>query len=208
MNPRREAKKILKRYGKAEYDARIAYIKGFLTEEPSFAGRIGWKHAGKRCLMIALILTLTLALAVVTASAFSIQLFGFNLFEYSDHTEITRDEEVVLEGEARFYEPTYVPEGYELINTDKFFDESIDRVYEDEAGDYLYVEQSVAKNFLTNINNENCTRENMHVDGMEVLVYRYYDGGSLWLFVKGKTYCDINSLLPDDEVEKIIKGLK
>lgn len=209
MNAKRQAKKILKLYGKSEYQARIDYMKGFFPEEPSYVGRIEWKHLGKRCLMIAFILTLTLAVAVVVASAFGVQLFGFNLFEYSDHTEISRDKEVVIEGETRFYKPTYVPEGYELINTDEFFDESIDHVYEDKQGNYLYIEQSAADSLSANVNNEDCVRENKEVDGMEILVYRYTDGsGSMWMFVKGKNYCDIYSILPDEEIEKIIKGLQ
>lgn len=158
MNPRRQAKKILKLYGKAEYDARISYIKGFLPEEPSFVGRIGFRHLGKRCLVIALILTLTLAMAVVTASAFGIQLFGFKLTEWDDHTEIRRDEEVVLEGEARFYEPEYIPAGYELLSVDGFEDQDKWCVYENEEGDYLYIDQSMSDNFTANINNEDCTK--------------------------------------------------
>jgi len=208
VKPRRQAKKILRLYGKAEYRARIDYIKGFQSEAPSFVGHIGWKHLGRRCLMIALILTLTLALAVIAASAFGIQLFGFNLIEHSDHTEISRDEEVVLEGEARFCEPGYIPEGYELLSEDGFGDQDKWYVYENEEGEYLYIDQSVSDNFIANINNEECTRENKEVDGIEVLIYRYNDGsGSIWMFVKDKLYCDINSLLPDDEVERIIRGL-
>ena len=209
MNPRRQAKKILKLYGKAEYDARIAYIKGFLPEEPSFVGRIGFRHLGKRCLVIALILTLTLAMAVVTASAFSIQLFGFKLTEWDDHTEIRRDENVVLEGEARFYEPEYIPEGYELLSVDGFEDQDKWYVYENEEGDYLYIDQSMSDNFTANINNEDCTKDIREVDGVEVLIYRYNDGsGSIWMFTKGKIYCDISSILPDDEVERIIQSLQ
>lgn len=208
MNPRRQAKKILKLYGKAEYDARISYIKGFLPEEPSFVGRIGFRHLGKRCLVIALILTLTLAMAVVTASAFGIQLFGFKLTEWDDHTEIRRDEEVVLEGEARFYEPEYIPAGYELLSVDGFEDQDKWCVYENEEGDYLYIDQSMSDNFTANINNEDCTKDIREVDGVEVLIYRYNDGsGSTWMFTKGKTYCDISGLLSDDEVERIIRGL-
>lgn len=208
MNPRRQAKKILKLYGKAEYDARISYIKGFLPEEPSFVGRIGFRYLGKRCLVIALILTLVLAMTVVTASAFGIQLFGFKLTEWDDHTEIRRDENVVLEGEARFYEPEYIPEGYELINTDVFFDQTIDRVYEDKEGNYLYIDQCKAEYVASNINNEECRRENKEIDGMEVLIYRYYDiERSLYIFNKGATYISIKSILNDAEVERIIRGL-
>ena len=208
MNPRRQAKKILKLYGKAEYDARISYIKGFLPEEPSFVGRIGFRHLGKRCLVIALILTLTLAMAVVTASAFGIQLFGFKLTEWDDHTEIRRDEEVVLEGEARFYEPEYIPAGYELLSVDGFEDQDKWYVYENEEGDYLYIDQSVADGFSSNINNEDCTKDIREVDGMEVLIYRYHDiERGIYIFNKGKMYIRIKSTLDDREVERIIRGL-
>lgn len=208
MNPRRQAKKILKLYGKAEYQARLDYIKGFLPEEPSYASRIGFRHLGKRILVIALILTLSLSLAVVTASAFGFQLFGFSLFEHSDHTEITRDEEVALEGEARFYEPTYVPEGYELISEDGFEDQDKWYVYQNEEGDYLYIDQSVAENFTTNINNEECTKENRTVGGIEVLIYHYHDiERSIYIFNKDSMCIRIKSILNDAEVEKIIKGL-
>lgn len=210
MNPRRQAKKILRLYGKAEYQARIDYIKGFLPEEPSYVGRIGFRHLGKRCLMIVLILTLTLAMAVVTASAFGIQLFGFKLFEYSDHTEITRDEEVVLEGEARFYEPTYVPEGYELISEDGFEDLDKWLVYQDKEGNYLYIDQSISDSFMANINNENCEIGKEIINEMEVYVYDYYDDeeGSMYVLEKNGTYIDISGVMDDLEFEKIIKGLK
>lgn len=208
MNPKRQAKKILRLYGEAEYRARIDYIKGFQPEAPSFVGRIGWKHLGRRCLMIALLLTLALALAVVHASAFGIQLFGFNLFEYSDHTEITRDEDAVLEGEARFYEPTYVPEGYEMISADGFEDTDQWYVYQNEEGEYLYIDQSAADGFSSSINNEECTRENKEVDGMKVLIYRYYDiKRSIYIFNKGKMCIRIKSALNDGEFERIIRGL-
>lgn len=208
MKSRRQAKKILKLYGKAEYDARISYIKGFLPEEPSFVGRIGFRHLGKRCLVIALILTLVLAMTVVTASAFGIQLFGFKLTEWDDHTEIRRDENVVLEGEARFYEPEYIPEGYELLSVDGFEDQDKWYVYENEEGDYLYIDQSVADGFSSNINNEDCTKDIRKVDGMEVLIYRYNDiERSRYIFNKGATYISIKSILNDAEVERIIRGL-
>lgn len=209
MNPRRQAKKILKLYGKAEYQARLDYIKGFLPEEPSYVGRIGWRYLGKRCLVIALILTLTLAIAVVTASAFGIQLFGFSLFEHSDHTEITRDEEVVLEGEARFYEPTYVPEGYELISEDGFEDLDKWYVYQNEEGDYLYIDQSVAENFMANINNEDREVRQEIIDEMEVYIYDYHnDEGMMYVLNKNGTYIDVSGMMDETEFEKIIYGLK
>ena len=51
----------------------------------------------------------------------------------------------MLEGEARFYEPEYIPEGMKLINTDVFFDQTFDRVYEDKEGNYLYIDQCKAE---------------------------------------------------------------
>lgn len=197
---RRQAKRILKRYGKAEYRARLDYIKGFLPEEPSYVGRISFRHLGKRCLVIALILTLTMSMAVVAASAFGIRLFGFNLFEYDDHTEITRNEEVMPEGEARFYEPTYVPEGYELISEDGFEGQDKWFVYQNEEGEYLYINQSVSDSFIANINNENCEIRKEIIDDME-------EEGMMYILEKNGTYVDVSGSINALEFEKIIYGL-
>ena len=111
MKQMRQAKRILKLYGKAEYEARAAYVKGFMTETPSYIGRISWKHLGKRCRMFALILILTFSMMVTVVGALGFHLPGLSFSEWSDHTEIMRNEEEEIEGEARLYEPTYIPEG-------------------------------------------------------------------------------------------------
>lgn len=208
MNPNRQAKKILKLYGKAEYQARVTYVKGFLEEEPSFVSGISWKHLGKRCLLIALILTLTLALLVTAASAFGIGLTGFNLFDWNDHTEITRNEEEALAENTQFYELGYMPQGYTLVNTDQFADVRIDRVYEDEAGNLLYIEQCKEDSFSANIDNEDCVRDRMDIDGTEVMIYRYHNGSALYMMNRQGIVIAVSGVIDEEEYRNIIDGLK
>ena len=209
MKQMRQAKRILKLYGKAEYEARAAYVKGFMTETPSYIGRISWKHLGKRCLMFALILILTFSMMVTVVGAFGFHLPGLSFSEWSDHTEIMRNEEEEIEGEARLYEPTYIPEGYELIETDEFMDIRVDRVYQDAGGKLLYIEQCQAEGFAANVNNEDCTRGTLDIDGNEVMAYYYYDDGtSQYLVNIANTVITISGFIDDEECKRIVRGLK
>ena len=111
---RYRARKILKKYGKAAYRSRIEYVNSMPPENASVIGRISWRRMMKRCVMTALIMILTLALLLVTASAFGIHILTFP-FSKKDHTEIVSNSKPEKEKqEAVFYEPGYIPEGYEL----------------------------------------------------------------------------------------------
>ena len=207
MNLNRQAKKILKLYGKTEYQARVIYVKGFLKEETSISG-ISWKHLGKQCLLIILILTLTLALLLTVASAFGIGLPGFNFLDWNDHTEITRNEEAAPAKNTRFYEPSYIPKGYTLVNKDKFSGVRTDRAYEDESGNMLYIEQCKEDSFSSNIDNEDCVRDRTDIDGTEVMIYRYHNGSVLYMMNRQGTVITIFGFVSEKEYRNIIDGLK
>ena len=86
MKSEREAKKILKAYGKAEFRARVNYVDSFIPGKTSFAGAISYRHAFKRLGMITALMILVMALAVSVYAA------SVHILNYTKIVHDTNDE--------------------------------------------------------------------------------------------------------------------
>lgn len=211
MRDKREARKILKALGKAIYQERIHYVDTFVLENPSFFGRISYRHMMKRCLLVAVILILTFSMLVMGANALGIKFLNLSFLEFKDHTEVTVDKSAgETAEETRFYELGYVPEGYELIGKDGFLEQELSFVYENGEGVNLYIDQSVSDTFSANLNNEDCEITTEVIGELEARVARYHntEEGSSYLLRKGNIYIYIYGVLEDEEFRKIISALR
>lgn len=212
MSNTREAKKILKAYGKAMYKERIRYVDSFAMEKTPLIHRISYRHMMKRCMLVVLILILTFSILVIGANALGLKFLNLSFLEFKDHTEVTVEKGAEkTEGETKFYMPGYVPEGYELIAKDMFLDKELSYVYENAEGIYLYIDQNISDSFSAKINNEDCEITTETIGDMEARFYRYYDrsgGGIQCLVRKGDILIDVYGLLKDKEIRKIILNLK
>lgn len=203
----RKAKKVLKQFGKKAYKTRIQYVNSFIEEDSFFFGRISYRHLMKRCALAVLILILSFALVVVTASALGIHILNFSFFEKTDHTEITGNvTEHSSEEKFRFYEPDYIPDGYKLVEKESFGDIELEYIYQNESGEYLYIDENLAEGFVTNINNENCKISDIVIGDKKVRIYDYGER-KIYLLQYYSTYIRMNGTLSAIEFEKIIQGL-
>ena len=211
MKSKRQAKKILKLYGKALYASRMEYMNSFEPEAASFVHRIGYRRIMKRCVIVALILTLLFSMLVVGAGALGIKFFGFSLFETKTHTEISAGKEANPSDEKpQFYEPGFIPEGYTLVAKDNFADVDLSIVYENKQDVYLYIFQTIAEDPSTSIDNEECVITTEIIGEYEVYIYDYYDeaAGSVYLLKKHGTFISIQGVLSDRIMKQIILNLQ
>ena len=206
---RYRARKILKKYGKAAYRSRIEYVNSMLPENASVIGRISWRRMMKRCVMTALIMILTLALLLATASAFGIHILNLSFSEKEDHTEIVGNSKPEKERqEAVFYEPGYIPEGYELVSKENFSDIELEYIYKKNEGKYLYIHQFQADDQIVNINNEGCEIKKEIIQDIEVRIYDYGSRKKIYLLQYHQTFILIEGSLPTEEFEKIICNIE
>lgn len=162
----------------------------------------------KRCAFAILILILSFALLVVTASAFGIHILNFSFYEKPDHTEVVSNVTGnPSEENVAFYEPGYVPSGYKLIAEEPFGDISLEYIYQNEEGEYLYIDQHLADGFTENINNEGCTISDVIIDEKEVRIFDY-GNRKICLLQYNSTFIWIKGALPSVEFEEIIKGIR
>lgn len=204
MKRDREAKKILKAFGKEAYKERIKYVDSFMPEKTSFFGSISYRHTLRRVGMVALLVVLILALAVSAYAA---------VMHYLNYTRIehpTNDEYVANDNgsneEAVFYEPTYVPEGYELASED--YDELFDErewKYINTSNEALIIRQS-HKSYNLYADNERLTRETVIIDNIEAIIYDS-EGDKKCILQYDDTTITIIGSINNDEVEQIIRGL-
>lgn len=203
---RYRARRILKKYGKAAYRSRIEYVDSMLPENASVIGRISWRRIVKRCVMTTLIMILTLALLLTTASAFGIHILDFSFFEKEDHTEIVGNSKPEKEKqEAVFYEPGYIPEGYDLILCESPTKDEKDYIYENKQKDILYISQDLVYNVSLDINNEDCEIREKIIDDIQIKVYDY-EHYMIYLFQYYDTFITMMGVLPEQEFDKIVTG--
>lgn len=209
MNSKREAKKILKAYGKAVYKERVKYVDSFSEEKIPAIRKISYRRMVKRSMIAVLVLILTFSLLVVGANALGIKLLNLSIFETNTHSEITGNQEgkAAAEEEVKFYRPNYVPEGYSLINEEMGDEVSASYIYKNQSDEYLYIYESIEDDFSAQIDNEDCEISTETVLDMEVRVYRYEKAGT-YLMKKGKIYILISGSVKDKEMKEIIRNFK
>ena len=105
-----------------------------------------------------------------------------------------------------FYEPTYVPEGYELDseNYDEIFDEK-EWQYIRTGNEVLIIRQSHSNNNLY-VDNERSTRETLIIDDIEAIIYDS-EGDKKCILQYNDTVITIIGSISSDEIRQIIKGL-
>ena len=206
MRSDREAKRVLKAFGKEAYKERIRYVDSFLPEKPAFVGSISYRHTFRRIVTVALVVILIMALAVSVYAAVRYY-FDYTRIEQPTNDEyISNNEGSDLGSEVTIYEPTYVPKGYELISMDSnevFHDK--EWIFCDPSGNYLEIWQG-AEDTRFKIDNENLSREILEIGNIEVIVYSYGEE-KVCLMQCGGTVIYLSGHLSNDEIERIIDGL-
>lgn len=211
MSSKRQAKKILKLYGKALYASRLEYMNSFEPEASSFVHRLGYRRIMKRCVVIVVILTLLFSMLVVGAGALGIKFFGYSLFQTKTHTEISGGKEPSKTDEKpRFYEPGFIPEGYTLVSRDDLAGVSQLITYQKDSGLFLTIFESTVENPGASIDNENCVISTEVIGELEVYIYDYIDNttGNVYLMNKNGTFISIQGILSHNLMKQIILNLK
>lgn len=204
MKSDREAKKILKAFGKEAYKERIKYVDSFLPEKTSFLGSISYRHTLRRVGMVALLVVLIMALAVSAYAA---------VMHYLNYTKIehpTNDEYVANDNgsneEAVFYEPTYVPEGYELesVECDDLFGDK-DWIFRRSDTEVLEISQRTKETHFY-IDNEHNAFDKFTIEDVEAVVYAY-ENDIICVVHYNDTLIIISGPISIGEIEKIIRGM-
>lgn len=213
MKSNRQLKKILRQFAKESLAERMNYIEPFIEKKPSFFSSISYRHFLRKTVIFALLTMLAVALSVTAYSAI------VRLLNYSVTVNPTNDEYIfdgespdknrdgIYDGEMKYYEPTYVPEGYELKSD--IYDELIKtRRWTFEDADSIFmtiVESPVIYGF--SVDNERSERSVEVINDIEVVIYDW-DGERLCILQYGDTLIEVCGFIDNDELEKIISGLK
>lgn len=208
MRSDREAKKVLKAFGKEAYKERIKYVDSFLPENTSFIRTISYKHAIKRVAFVALLLILVLALAV-SAYAAVVYYLNYTKVIHNDNDEYIYDTSGEYQDENTngiYFEPTYIPNEYKLskIDNDELFHEKT-WIYENKSGDTLRIFQSLEGTDF-HVDNERSVVDIFNVGSIQVTEYKYNDEIVSFMQYKNMVI-NIQGQLDRYELEKVIEGL-
>ena len=206
MKSEREAKKILKAYGKAEFRARVNYVDSFIPGKTSFAGAISYRHAMKRIGMITALLILVMALAVSVYAA------SMHILNYTKITHDTNDEyrsnigSVDKVKDIEFFEPTYVPDRYviDTVEHDELFQE-MTWIYTGPDNENLIISQ-LPDYANIYIDNERSESEAFTVDNLEGVLYDFRDE-IVYVIQYGSTVITISGPVDRDELTQIVRGM-
>ena len=206
MRSDREAKRVLKAFGKEAYKERIKYVDSFLPEKTSFIKSINYRHTLRRVAMVALMVILIMALAVSVYAAV-MHYLNYTRVEHPTNDEYVPNSEATdTNPEGIFFEPTYVPEGYELESEDydEIFDEK-EWKYVKSDNITLVIRESHSSSAF-NIDNERSTRETITIDNYEVVTYDWGEEKN-YILQYDDTVITIIGSISSDEVGQIIRGL-
>lgn len=206
MRSDREAKRVLKAFGKEAYKERIKYVDSFLPEKTSFIKSINYRHTLRKVAMVALMVILIMALAVSVYAAV-MHYLNYTRVEHPTNDEYVPNSEATdTNPEGIFFEPTYVPEGYELESEDydEIFDEK-EWKYVKSDNITLVIRESHSSSAF-NIDNERSTRETITIDNYEVVTYDWGEEKN-YILQYDDTVITIIGSISSDEVGQIIRGL-
>lgn len=178
-------------------------------EFASLNGRPG--SIKKKIKMIILIAAAMIALGGITVAAcepLREWIIGLFVEEYEDHIDVKTfsgseaDFEVPKLNEL--YQPTYIPEGYELQVND--LDASnLFMVWENNNGSYIAYSQDLL-NTVPAINNEDVNIENILINGFDAIL-TYDDEYTTLTWSDGKYMYQINGITSKDEVVLMAESL-
>ena len=207
MRSRREAKRILRAFGKAEGKARIRYVDSFMPEKISFFGSINYRHMLRRIGIVILVMVLIMAMAVSVYATITHYL-NYKRVELQDH-----DQYISLEDNAHpdgtydaitFFEPTYIPDGY-ILKSEEFIEEIQYKniIYVGKYGKALDIMES-PEGMRFQIDNETYSRSTEIIGDTEVVIYSC-EGETIGILQYDKTVILIHGSVSLDEINKIIR---
>ena len=206
MRSDKEAKRVLKAFGKEAYKERIKYVDSFLPEKTSFIKTISYRHAFRRMAMVALMVVLIMALAVSVYAAV-MHYLNYTRVDHPTNDEYVSNNEVTEAApNGIFFEPTYIPEGYELVS------EEFDELFDEKEWEYIKSDNKILvimeshSNPTFNVDNERSIRETITIDDYEVVIYDWGEEKNCILQYDDTVITIIGSI-SSDEVGQIIKGL-
>lgn len=205
MRNNREAKKILKAFGKESYKERINYMDGFVQQKTSFMGSISYKHTLKRACISALIVILIVAFAA-SAYAAAVHYLNYTKIVHYNNDEYVPNNTGEWDKEVQFFEPTYIPLGYELDSYD--YDEIFQGktwIYRGIAEERLIIIQGPDMSIF-HIDNERSVSEMFTIGDMECILYDFSDE-LLCVFQYENTLFTIIGQINRGDLEKIVKGM-
>ena len=206
MKSEREAKKILKAYGKAEFRARVNYVDSFLPDKTSFAGAISYRHAMKRIGMITALLILVMALAVSVYAA-SMHILNYTKIVHDTNDEYRSNIETVDKvKDIEFYEPTYIPDRFVLDKAeyDELFQEKT-WIYTGSDNETLIIMQH-SDDVNIHIDNERSESEAFTVDNLEGVLYDFRDEIACVIQYES-TVITITGTIDREELINVIRGM-
>lgn len=80
--------------------------------------------------------------------------------------------------------------------------------YENKDGHLIFITESSSSAFRASVDNENAVHIQKAVAGYECDLYRYEDGGRVYIFQKAGTMIMLQADLSETECEKIIQSLR
>jgi hypothetical protein len=206
MKSEREAKKILKAYGKAEFRERVNYVDSFLPDKTSFAGAISYRHAFKRLGMITALMILVMALAVSVYAA-SMHILNYTKIVHDTNDEYRSNIETVDKvKDIEFFEPTYIPDRFVLdkAECDELFQEKT-WIYTGPDNENLIISQ-LPDYVNIYIDNERSESETFALGNLEGVLYDFRDE-LVCVIQYESTVITISGPVDRDELTQIIRGM-
>ena len=207
----REAKKILKAFGKAELKARVEYVDSFLPEKASFWRSISYRHAFRRAGMVAVLVILIMALG---ASTYAAVMHRLNLTKTADQVADRYESKYsdengdgLYDGETTYYEPSFIPSGFELVS-DTYDDIFKIREWSYKTSDdkVLTIEEMPPGNAGYYFDNERSERSILEINSIEVALYEWeYELASIFQYED--MIFIIKGSISKDDLKNIIEGI-
>lgn len=210
MRTKREAKKILKAFGREEGRARIKYVESFLPEKISYVASISYRHTLRKMGLMILLVALILAFAVSTYAAV-MHYLNYTKTVHSDNDEYISDSIQpnnygAFEEDIDFYTPTYIPNRY-VLKFEKYDEDFYEKEWQyiDGVGNVLRIKESPAGRGFQ-IDNESGKQKSEIISDTEVIMYTFEDE-IIGVFQYEKTLVMIEGSISFDELKEIIKGV-
>lgn len=149
----------------------------------SRAAKFPRRHRMRYTVAFSVLLFLSITTAVVCAGRY--MLSGFFAEEHSDNTYVWNDVEDAPESIQEIYQPTWLPEGYELFDIDNsnaeshytwYYCSDPDCDHQDASG-HIAFRQYVKKKFDSNMDNEDSELVQITVNGYPGFEHIVNDGG-------------------------------
>ena len=206
MRSDRKAKGVLRAFGKEAYKERIKYVDSFLPEKTSFIKSVNYRHTLMKVAMVTLVVVLIVALTVSVYAAVMHYLKYTRVEHLTNDGYVPNNEAVDSNSEATLFEPTYIPEGYELESEkyDELFNE-VEWTYQGQGGEQLVIWQGTEKSAF-NIDNEHSSNQTIMIGNTQAVVYDHL-GEITCLLQYENTVITISGPIGTEELELIVIGL-